>query len=426
MSLIIDAIKKAQQLHLKELRERPFFREHAPTGEKGKPGRKTLILFSIAGLGILLILLLLFWGDVFLSLLISSQDNRTSFTENGRSSLQPEREIHSRAFLEKGASTVQTGKSSSNAFFIDVKGEGRLPEQNSKQKKDSENLIAGLARRKSTSLHAAGSKEAERGSPQMRLPIESKDQTFLENQETRKIEIPTEGMEKEENLPASASDQRSHPKGEVPFNLVSTDGDCKKGRTSSSEALTQFNLGVELHRKGEILKAIEAYEKVLHLDPSYIEASNNLGLIYQEIGDFDKAFQIYQRAIEINPRYEKTWNNLGILLLLRERYEESSQALQKALTINPNNIESHMNLGILSVKRGQIDKAMACYQKALTLNPRHGETHYNIALLYEQLGQIDLAIAHYQTFIRLSSKTLPDLASNVQRRLNYLVKTERK
>jgi type IV pilus biogenesis/stability protein PilW len=185
--------------------------------------------------------------------------------------------------------------------------------------------------------------------------------------------------------------------------------------------LTYFNLGVDFYRQREISKAIQAYQKVIELDPTYVEAYNNLGIIYQDIGDFDKAIEAYQKAIEVNPQYEKAYNNLGILLFVNERYDESIRAFQNALAINPHSIESNINLGTLFKRKGQFEKAIEYYQKALSINPLLGETHYNIGLLYEQLENFNLAISHYQKFIQLSSKTYPDLVSKVQRQIEYLM-----
>src|SRR3989304_8192691 len=151
--------------------------------------------------------------------------------------------------------------------------------------------------------------------------------------------------------------------------------------------LMYFNLGVDFYRQREISKAIKAYQKVIELDPTYVEA----------------------------------YNNLGILLFVNERYDESIMAFQNALAINPHSIESNINLGTLFKRKGQFEKAIEYYQKALNVNPLHGETHYNIGLLYEQLKNFNLAISHYQKFIRLSSKTYPDLVSKVQRQIEYLM-----
>ncbi|MEW6375390.1 MAG: tetratricopeptide repeat protein, partial [Thermodesulfobacteriota bacterium] len=195
-----------------------------------------------------------------------------------------------------------------------------------------------------------------------------------------------------------------------------------KDRPFASEILHHFNSGVQFYNQREFSKAIQAYQKVVELDTTYIEAYNNLGIIYQEMGDLESAFKAFQKSIEINPRYEKAFNNLGIVFYTSGRHEEAVVAFQKALTINPNNIESHINLGILFKKQGESGKAIESFQKALSINPLCGEIHYNIAILYEQLENIDLAIGHYRQFIQISSKSHPALVSKVQKHLNELMK----
>ena len=202
--------------------------------------------------------------------------------------------------------------------------------------------------------------------------------------------------------------------------LFGVEQEGKKKELPASDILTYFNSGVSFYNQREFSKAIQAYQKVIELDPTYVEAYNNLGIIYQAMGEVDRAFVAYQKSTEINPRYEKGYNNLGILLLLKDRYEEALEAFQKALAITSNNIESHINLGILFKKTGQWEKAIESYQRALAINPLHRETHYNMALLYEQLENLDLAIRHYQQFIQLSQKSHPELVSKVQRHLNTL------
>ncbi len=211
-------------------------------------------------------------------------------------------------------------------------------------------------------------------------------------------------------------------KEEAPSKSIGVEQVGGKDCALASDVLYHFNSGVTFYNQKDFSKAIQAYRKVIELDPTYVEAYNNLGILYQMMGDMDRALGAYQKSTEINPRYEKGYNNLGILLLLSGRYEEASEAFQKALAVNSNNIESHIHLGVLLKKKGQWQEAIESYQRALAIDPLHRETHYNIALLYEQLENFELAVGHYQQFIQLSSKSHPELVSRVQRHLSSLMK----
>jgi superkiller protein 3 len=215
------------------------------------------------------------------------------------------------------------------------------------------------------------------------------------------------------------------PKAEEPRPswVIKREGENETAR--ASEILRLFNQGVHFYNQRETLKALQAYQKVLEVDPKYVEAHNNLGILYQEMGDWEKARKAYQAALEVNPHYEKALINLGILHYLQGHYEDSIASFQGALAVNPQNIEAHINLGVLHKKRGQLDQSMESFKRALALNPLRGEIHYNLGLVYEQDQKTRLAVEHYQAFIHLSSKTHPALVREVRQHVNRIRSAEK-
>jgi len=381
MSLIIDALKKAQQLRFKGSEGSPILKYPHPDKKRGRGSQKQWSLIS-AGLVSLCILL-------FVLLRPASPP---SATQSNRVIIAMEKKT-----------------------FVQV-AEKISPEPS---KKDDEPLPTGQAGAEELPYVGA----ALRGhSPQSQgEKVSSKTQpSFNEVTEEEKSK-PRKKTVAEKSLPPLPP---AAQKEEAPPRSIGVEQEGGKDRTLTSDVLTHFNSGVHFYNQKDYSKAIQAYQKVIELDPAYVEAYNNLGIIYQLIGDVERASGAYRKSTEINPRYEKGYNNLGILLLLKGRYDEALAAFEKALAVNSNNIESHINLGILFKKKGEWEKAIESYHKALAIDPLHRETHYNIALLYEQLEKMELAISHYQQFIQLSSKSHPELVSRVQRHLNTLVETK--
>jgi Tfp pilus assembly protein PilF len=421
MSLIIDALKKAQQLRLREPKGTPFPTSLHPDSKKSLKSlgkRWTIIGIGLAGL---VVFALVFWrlfSPPSTSIPIRTAvriEKKPSVPIEEKKPQEPAKDIMSLPkdvqSLPKEASSVQKDIPSSPKDVLSPP----------KDKEPAEGLPyvgAALSGRPS-------SPRGEKESPEPKPPIKEK-----------KEEPPTKPMVMKKKvikpIPPikSATEKSLSPpppapwEDKAPAKSIEVKQEGEKERPFASEILTHFNLGVQFYNQREFLKAIQSYQKVIELDPTYIEAYNNLGIIYQEIGNFDRAFGAYQKSIEINPQYEKGYNNLGILFYLKGRNEEALEAFQKALAINSNNIESHINLGVLYKKQGQLNKAIESYQKALDINPFHREIHYNIALLYEQLENIELAIGHYQQFIKLSSPSHSDLVSRVQRQMEYLMKTK--
>jgi Tfp pilus assembly protein PilF len=357
MSLIMNALKKAQQLRLKGSEGAPILKYPHPDKKRGRGSKKQWILIG-AGLISLCIVLFILLKPV--SPPLATQLNRA---------IVP---------IEEKPSVPVTEKISPEP-----------PKEMVSLSKDHSSRFQG----EKASLETKPS------------PIEKKGESLI----------------KQAPPPLPPATQKE----EASSKSIGLEQEGGKDRTLTSDVLNHFNSGVTFYNQKEFSKAVQAYQKVIELDPTYVEAYNNLGIIYQMMGDVDRAFGVFQKSTEINPRYEKGYNNLGILLFLKGRYEEAVEVFQKALAINSNNIESHINLGILFKKKGEWEKAIESYQKALAINPLHREAHYNMALLYEQLENLELAINHYQQFIQLSSKSHPELAVKVQRHLNALVEAKR-
>jgi len=407
MSLIIDALKKAQQLRLKGSEGSPILKYPHPDKKRGRGFKKQWFL---VGTGLICLGILLFILLRPASPPLATQTNRAIVPLERKLSVpavenippEPPKEMVS---LPKDEKPLPTGQAPNRAGSGQVGTEGHPY------------VGSALSDRPS---HL----QKEKTSPDTKpSPIEKRGESLTK-------QLPEEEELKPQKKKAAGKSLPLLPlatqKGEAPLKSIGVEQEGVKDRTLTSDVLNHFNSGVHFYNQRELSKAIQAYQKVIELDPTYVEAYNNLGIIYQMVGDMDRAFGAYQKSTEINPRYEKGYNNLGILLFLKGRYEEAVEVFQKALAINSNNIESHINLGILFKKKGEWEKATESYQKALAINPLHRETHYNMALLYEQLENLELAINHYQQFIQLSSKSHPELVVKVQRHLNGLMKTKNK
>ena len=403
MSLIIDALKKAQQLRLKGSEKSPILKYPHPDKKRGRGSKKQWILIG-AGLISLCILLFVFLKPASSPLAI--QTNRA------------EKKEPTEGLPYVGAAL--SGRPSSAPVEEKISPEPPKEVTDLTKVKDpTEGLPYVGAAHSSSPPHPKG----KNISPETKPSLNEKEVESLIGQvpEEEKIKL-REKMGQKKSLPSLPP---AAQKEEPPSKSIGVEQEGGRGRTLTSDVLNHFNSGVHFYTQRELSKAIQAYQKVIELDPTYVEAYNNLGIIYQMVGDVDRAFRAYQKSTEINPRYEKGHNNLGILLFLNGRYEEAVEAFQKALAINSNNIESHINLGILFKKKGQGEKAIESYRKALAIDPLHKETHYNMALLYEQLENLELAVNHYQQFIQLSSKSHPELVVKVQRHLNALVEAKR-
>ena len=80
------------------------------------------------------------------------------------------------------------------------------------------------------------------------------------------------------------------------------------------ESEVWFQKGLELEETGApVEEAVDAYQKVLEINPGAAGALVNLGTIYYRLRKFDEAEKYYLAAIEADPAYPLAQFNLGNL-----------------------------------------------------------------------------------------------------------------
>jgi len=118
---------------------------------------------------------------------------------------------------------------------------------------------------------------------------------------------------------------------------------------------------------------------------------------------WEDAVDAYRRVVSIDPTYAAAWNNLGLLLHRMGRYDEANDAYLAALKQDPRCCEAAYNLGSLHEDRGAVDDAIADYRRALQLSPDYADAHFNLAGALARNGRDGEAIKHWQRYLELDS-----------------------
>ncbi|SPE36892.1 Tetratricopeptide TPR_2 repeat protein [Candidatus Sulfopaludibacter sp. SbA6] len=146
--------------------------------------------------------------------------------------------------------------------------------------------------------------------------------------------------------------------------------DRKHSANRVRESEAWFQKGLELEETGApVEEAIQAYEKVLTLNPAAAGALVNLGTIYYRQRKFVEAEKYYQRAIAADRSYPLAQFNIGNL------YDEQNR----------------------------VNEALDHYRQALALNPKYADAHFNLALLSERTGDNLKAVHHWKAYLKLDS-----------------------
>ena len=116
---------------------------------------------------------------------------------------------------------------------------------------------------------------------------------------------------------------------------------------------------------------------------------------------WEEAIEAYRRVVALDPSYAAAWNNLGLLLHRLGRYDEAQDAYATALTQDDHCCQAAYNLGSLHEDRGDVETAIRHYRLALELAPDYADAHFNIAAALSRAGRPTEALRHWQRYVEL-------------------------
>jgi tetratricopeptide (TPR) repeat protein len=118
---------------------------------------------------------------------------------------------------------------------------------------------------------------------------------------------------------------------------------------------------------------------------------------------WDDAIDAYRRVVVIDPTYAAAWNNLGLLLHRMGRYDEARASYERALATAEQCAEAAYNLGSLNEDTGDVEAAVDCYRRALGVSPDYADAHFNLAGALARAGRGDEAVRHWQRYLELDA-----------------------
>lgn len=108
---------------------------------------------------------------------------------------------------------------------------------------------------------------------------------------------------------------------------------------------SRFHLGLLYARLKDYAQAVDAYQKVIELEPSFAEAYFNLGYVYAMQNEYAKAEAMYTHVVELAPMYlDEAYYNLAMVQEKAGKMEECMLNLDQAVTVNPDNVLAKKNL----------------------------------------------------------------------------------
>ncbi len=150
-----------------------------------------------------------------------------------------------------------------------------------------------------------------------------------------------------------------------------------------ADAIAHFVEGLAFEESGEMERALEAYRKVLNVDPGQSElASRVAGLLIQQ-DDFPQAIDVLKDAIKSNPNNAEPYQQLAFIYT---RYlKKTDQAIDyanRAIALNPGDVEGYQRLVEIELAAGQERRALEALDRALKVQSSDPNFWLRLGKLY--------------------------------------------
>jgi len=120
---------------------------------------------------------------------------------------------------------------------------------------------------------------------------------------------------------------------------------------------------------------------------------------------WEDAIEAYQRVVAVEPSYAAAWNNLGLLHHRMGQYTEAQEAYEAALRAQPTCSEAAYNLGSLCEDLGELPASIRFYLRALELSPDYPDAHFNLAGVLGKSGRGREAARHWRRYLELDAES---------------------
>ncbi len=165
--------------------------------------------------------------------------------------------------------------------------------------------------------------------------------------------------------------------------LLLLEGDLETLEHYTAEHLDRYpndpwalsSYGHQAFNKDRVEQAEDALQRLIELDPNWVEAQNKLGYLAMLDGRFDVAERRMRTYQFLAPDTPNPHDSMGELLLITGRYEEARREFEAALELQPEFLPSHEQLLRLALLENDLPRAKTVLRHAAEVWRASGRSH---------------------------------------------------
>jgi tetratricopeptide (TPR) repeat protein len=150
-----------------------------------------------------------------------------------------------------------------------------------------------------------------------------------------------------------------------------------------ARALAQFVEGQRLEEEGELDEALEAYIKVLNVDPGEITLASHVAALLTRQEDFPRAIDVLKDAIKAKPKASGAYLQLAELYArYLKKLDQALKYANQAVALDPQNIEAYQRIYEMELAAGRSKQAHQALERAATVNSNDADFWLRLGKLY--------------------------------------------
>lgn len=173
---------------------------------------------------------------------------------------------------------------------------------------------------------------------------------------------------------------------------LAADGELERAKDQLSEIENSttkdlyLNCAQAMIYKGikENHRALRYAEQAVASDKNHPYPFNILGRIYLDNGEYKEAIDAFQKAISLNNSFLPAYANLGAAYFLAQDYTSAIDHFSNALKKYPNSYDLNYGMAVAQESYGDVAKAMAHYTKCQEIRPDDNNALSSLAKLQLQ------------------------------------------
>jgi len=174
----------------------------------------------------------------------------------------------------------------------------------------------------------------------------------------------------------------------------------------------RFNLAVAYQKQGDLTKAMNQYQALVAVDPTWGNAWLYLGAAQERQGKLDQAISTFETGIRHAPENMELRAAYVAALRRDGRLDEAIQQSKEALEVNANHLGIYNNFGLAYLEKGDPAIARFIFTKALQQiegAENNAWLHTNIGWAYYLDGNVPAAAQELEKAVKLDPELVPAL-----------------